>query len=131
MEKKVILPAGISQPLSSYSQALEVRAQRLLFISGQVPCDNGGNLVGKDDITVQTTQVFSNLKQILEAAGGSLDNVVKLTIFMTDIRDFQKVCEVRSRFLNSEFPTCSLIEVKSLVKEDWLVEIEAIAAFDS
>lgn len=128
MEKRIIQPDGVPQPMSSYSQGVEVKANRLLFLSGQVPCDADGNVVAKGDVEGQARQVFENLKLMLAEAGATFDDVVKLTIFLTNIDDYRKVTSVRSEYLKRDFPASTLVEVTRLVDKDWLLEIEAIAA---
>jgi len=127
LEKRILQPKAVPKPISSYSQGVKVKGGHFLFLSGQVPVDAGGNLVGKGDIRAQTRQVFENLKALLEEGEGSLENVVKLTIFLRNIEDYKAFAEIRSQYLRKEFPASTLVAVKDLVSKDWLVEVEAIA----
>ena len=98
----------------------------LVITSGQIPIDPAtGNLV-EGDIEVQTRQVFANLKAVLEAAGSSLDKIVKTTCFMDNMNDFAKMNEVYASFFSGDYPSRSAVEVAKLPKGA-LIEIEVIA----
>jgi enamine deaminase RidA (YjgF/YER057c/UK114 family) len=105
-----------------------IRAGDLLFISGQVarPLEGGRTLAGDNEYE-QSTQIFTRIKAICEGAGGSLDDVVKLTIFVVNIRNNTEVWRARREFFSGEFPASTLVEVRSLATPQTLVEIEAIA----
>jgi reactive intermediate/imine deaminase len=130
VEKSAVTARGVPQPTAPYSQAVEAQGPRTLYISGQVPEDAEGNLVGNDDIQAQTVQVFENIKALLEAAGGTFANVVKVGIFLTDVRYRDAVTEVRRKYLQDPFPAATMVEISRLVSPDWMVEIEAIAVLD-
>jgi reactive intermediate/imine deaminase len=127
MSRSVINPPGLAAPLGPYSYAVAVEGGRLLFVSGCVALDASGNLVGKGDVSRQTEQVMQNLKAVIEAAGGSLADVVKVTNYMRDAREFPKLAAVRARYLVPPYPASTMVEVSRLIHEDMLVEIEAIA----
>ena len=105
-----------------------IRAGDLLFISGQVarPLEGGRTLVGSNEYE-QTKQIFSRIKLICEGAGGSLDDIVKMTIFMVDIRNNTEVWRARREFFSGDFPASTLVEVRSLAGPETLVEIETVA----
>jgi 2-iminobutanoate/2-iminopropanoate deaminase len=105
-----------------------IRAGDFLFISGQVarPLEGGRTLVGTGEYD-QARQIFTRIKLICEAAGGSLDDVVKMTIFMVDIRNNTEVWRARREFFSGDFPASTLVEVRSLAGSETLVEIEAVA----
>jgi len=105
-----------------------IRAGDLLFISGQVarPFEGGTTLVGSNEYE-QTRQIFLRIKRICEAAGGSLDDIVKMTIFMVSIRNNTEVWRARRECFSGDFPASTLVEVRSLASPETLVEIEAIA----
>jgi len=105
-----------------------IRAGDLLFISGQVarPLEGGRTLVGENEYE-QAKQIFTRIKLICEGAGGSLDDVVKLTIFMVDIKNNTEVWRARREFFTGDFPASTLVEVRSLAGQETLVEIEAVA----
>ena len=105
-----------------------IRAGDMLFISGQVarPFEGGGQMVGEDEYE-QTRQIFSRIERIIKAAGGTMDNLVKMTVYMTDIRKNTEVWRARREFFSGDFPASTLVEVSSLAKPDVLVEIETVA----
>ena len=105
-----------------------IRAGDMLFISGQVarPLEGGKTLVGGNEYE-QTKQIFTRIKSICEAAGGSLDDIVKMTIFMVDIRNNTEVWRARREFFSGDFPASTLVEVRSLAGPETLVEIETVA----
>ena len=126
-----INPPELGTP-PGYSQVVEVSAGRMLFIAGQTALDRDGNLVGKDDFAAQATQVFRNLAVALQAIGCTAANLVKLTVFLTDMNNLGSYREARNRFFASvtppATPAVTLVEVSRLYGADFLIEIEAIAA---
>jgi reactive intermediate/imine deaminase len=114
-------------PTNGYSHVVTFNG--LVVVSGQVPLDADGNLVGTDDAEVQVRQVFDNLRTALAAADAGLDDVVKLTIFLTDLDDLEVVRRVRDEYFDTESPPASsLVRVAGLVNPAFRVEIEALAA---
>jgi 2-iminobutanoate/2-iminopropanoate deaminase len=105
-----------------------IRAGDLLFIAGQVarPLEGGKTLVGSNEYE-QTKQIFSRIKCICEAAGGSLDDIVKMTIYMVNIKNNTEVWRARREFFTGDFPASTLVEVRSLAGPETLVEIETVA----
>jgi 2-iminobutanoate/2-iminopropanoate deaminase len=105
-----------------------IRAGDTLYISGQVarPFEGGAGMVGKDEYD-QSRQIFSRIERIIKAAGGTMDNLVKMTIFVVDITKNTEVWRARREFFTGDFPASTLVEVRSLAKPDVLVEIEAVA----
>jgi 2-iminobutanoate/2-iminopropanoate deaminase len=105
-----------------------IRAGDFLFISGQVarPLEGGKTLVGSNEYE-QTRQIFSRIKYICEAGGGSLDDIVKMTIFMVNIKNNTEVWRARREFFSGDFPASTLVEVRSLASPETLVEIETVA----
>ena len=111
-----------------YSNVVEVRGGRTLYIAGQVSVDAKGTLVGAGDFRAQSKQVFENLKSRLAEAGASFKDVVKLNYYVTDATDVQALRDIRNNYVNTENPPAStLVVVKRLVREEYLLEIEAIA----
>lgn len=113
-----------------YSHAVDIDLGncRMVIISGQVAIDSIGSIIGKGDLRKQAEQVFTNIKSIVVASGGSMKNVVKLGIYMIDITKASTMREVRDKFFNqSELPTSTLVQVSRLVQDDLLLEIEATA----
>lgn len=122
-----VRPAGMP-PANGYSHAVAFNGPAVM-ISGQVPLDEEGRLVGPGDPRAQLRQVFRNLTTALAAAGASMDHVVKLTVFLLDMADLQAFREVRDDFVPLDRPPASsLVQVAGLVNPEFLVEIEAIAA---
>ncbi len=110
----------------SHAAIVDLGNCKMIILSGQVPLDSKGNLVGKDDVAKQTQQVFLNIQSIVTDLGGTMDNVIKLNIFMLDAQQIQAVREVRNQFINLKNPPAStLVEVRKLFREDVLIEIEA------
>jgi enamine deaminase RidA (YjgF/YER057c/UK114 family) len=115
-----------------YSQVVEVRAGRLIFIAGQTALNRDGELVGKADFATQAAQVFRNLSLALAAVGCTASNLVKLTVFLRDMDNLATYREARNRFFATTTPPAApavtLVEVSRLYGSDFLIEIEAIAA---
>jgi 2-iminobutanoate/2-iminopropanoate deaminase len=117
-----------AKPVANYKMATRMEGGRLLYISGQVAWDAGGNVVGKGDMATQARQVFQNMRHVLQAAGGDLSNLMKITTYITNIEDFPAVAEARRQVFQGELPASTLIVVKSLFHPDFLIEVEGIAA---
>lgn len=116
---------ALSEPLSHYTDA--VRFGDILYISGVAPLDKAGKLVGEGDVVAQTRQVFENLKLILTAAGADFGDVLKVTVFLTDVRDRVKVNPVRQQYFGAARPASTLIGVNELAIPGMKIEIEAVA----
>ena len=129
MSKEVLQSAAVSVPRGIMSQGVAVPAGgRMVFASGQVARDADGNLVGPGDIHAQTRQVLRNLQAVLAEGGAALDDVVKVTVFVTNLSEhFAAIHEVRAEFFQSDYPASTLVEVSGLVHPEMLIEIEAIA----
>ncbi len=124
---RLINPPALVQPVG-YSQVAEVIGGRTIYISGQIALDQAGNLVGAGDLRAQTHQVFANLSAALEAVGADFSAVVKLNFYMVDISQIPVVREIRDQFVNVQRPpTSSAVEVRRLVRDDLLIEIDAVA----
>ena len=123
MAKKIIHSTAAPPPIGPYSQA--VQAGPLLFISGQIALTPQGELAG-DDIVVQTIQVLENLKAILGAAGLGLEDVVKTTVYLTDLADFAEVNRVYAEYFPKKPPARATVQVAALPKGARL-ELEAVA----
>jgi enamine deaminase RidA (YjgF/YER057c/UK114 family) len=128
MEKQQTNVRFINRAPVGYSHVVEVKGGRTLYISGQIALDKDGNLVGRNDFRAQVKQVFENLKARLEEGGASFKDVVKLNYYLTDASGVQAVRDIRNNYINTESPPAStLVVVKQLVREEFLIEIEAIA----
>ena len=128
---KRINPAELGTP-PGFSQIVEVSARRLVFISGQPPTDRDGNVVGKNDFSLQAEQVFRNLATALAATGCTAAGLIKLTVFLRDMDNLAAYRKARDRFFATvtppAAPAVTLIEVSRLYGANFLIEIEAIAA---
>jgi 2-iminobutanoate/2-iminopropanoate deaminase len=127
MERKTIQPNSVADPRPRYSQGIVTDGGKVLFIAGQTASDAQGNVVGKGDIKAQTRQVFDNIKAVLEAAGGSLDNVVMTTTYITDRKYREGYNEVRRGIYKKDPPTSTLVIISGLANEDYMIEIAGIA----
>jgi reactive intermediate/imine deaminase len=114
-------------PYDPFNIALGYRIGDLVLLSGQASIDENGNLVGAGDFDAQAEQVFKNLKRVLEAAGSSLDNVVKVNIYLTDMSHFPKIVELRSRYFSQPWPADTIVGVTALALPELMIEIEATA----
>jgi 2-iminobutanoate/2-iminopropanoate deaminase len=110
--------------IGPYSQA--IKSSGLVFCSGQIPIDPATGQFVSEDVSEQTRQVFKNLEAVLKAAGSSLDNVVKTTVFLSDMNDFTAMNEVYSQFFNDNKPARATVQAARLPR-DAKVEIECIA----
>ena len=117
-----------AKPVANYKMATRLESGRLLYVSGQVAWDGTGNLVGKGDVRAQARQAFANLRGVLQAAGGDVQNLMKITTYITRIEDFPAVAEARSATFSGELPASTLIVVKALFHPDFLIEVEGVAA---
>jgi enamine deaminase RidA (YjgF/YER057c/UK114 family) len=126
-----INPPELGTP-PGYSHVVEVSASRIIFIAGQTALDAGGNVVGKKDFAAQAEQVFRNLGLGLQATGCTAANLVKLTVFLTDMDNLAAYREARNRFFASvsphAAPAVTLVEVSKLYGADFMIEIEGVAA---
>jgi enamine deaminase RidA (YjgF/YER057c/UK114 family) len=126
MKRHHVRPEGLAAP-NGFSQVVEFSG-KLVVVSGQVAFDADGQIVGRDDPEAQARQVFANLRTALAAAGAGLDDVVKLTVYLTDIGDLAVVRRVRSElFAPESAPASTLVAVSSLVDPALKIEIEALA----
>ena len=124
-------PAELGVP-PGYSNIVEVAGARLIFIAGQTATNAQGETVGKDDFSAQAAQVFRNLQAALRAVRCDAGNLVKMTVFLRDMKNLSTYREARNRFFASATPPAApaitLIEVSRLYGPDFMIEIEAIAA---
>lgn len=114
-------------PYEPFNIALGYRVGDLVIVSGQAAIDEQGQIIGAGDFDAQAEQVFANLRRVLEAAGSSLDQVVKVTIYLTDMSNFPKIVELRARHFTKPYPADTIVEVSALALPELVIEIEAIA----
>ena len=129
MRREEIRVAGLAEPISHYTDA--VRAGELLFVSGVVAVDTAGQLVGADDVIAQARQVFESMRTVLGAAGCTFADVVKVTIFLTDVDDRPLVNPVRQEVFGTTRPASTLVEVPRLAVEGAKIEVECVALLPS
>ena len=121
-------PASVAAPLKPhYSNSIRVEGGPLLFISGQVALDKQSKLVGKGDIRAQATQVLENIKAIIEANGGTMKNIVQVTVYVRDIDAFDSISDIRESYFSSDGPASAIVEVSALAWPEFLIEIAAVA----
>jgi reactive intermediate/imine deaminase len=129
--KEFISPETLIAPgPARYSHIAKVNHGTIVYLSGQVPSDASGNLIGEGDFEAQVEQVFRNLKIAIEAAGGTMADIVKLTVYLCDMGHVREVSAARARYFSPPYPASTMIEVSRLVSPDQLVEIEAVAALE-
>ena len=124
MQRIELEPVDVPKAPSNAAPGIKLAGGNLILVSGQVAWDAAGNVVGKGDIVAQTRQAFANLERIFAAAEATLADVVKLTIYITDLANRHAVREIRREFLGDNTPPSTTVVVSSLVDEDLLVEIE-------
>jgi len=127
MSKRIISTLKAPRAIGPYSQA--VQTENLLFVSGQIALDPTSGEIIKGDIQAQTRRVMENIKSVVEAAGGSLDSIVKCTLYLKNISDFGKVNEVYGSYFKTEPPARATVEVSALPK-NVDIEIDAIAMIE-
>jgi len=125
MTRREIAVEGLAEPLSHYTDA--VAAGDTLYLSGILPVDAAGEIVGGDDVVAQARQVFANMRRVLAAAGAEPADVVKVTIYLLDVDDRPLINPVRQEFFGSARPGSTLVEVSRLAVPGARLEIEAIA----
>ncbi|MCC6175434.1 MAG: RidA family protein [Chloroflexi bacterium] len=118
-------PPGVHTPHANYSHA--ARVGNTLYLAGQIPLDADGKLVGRADAEAQAEQCLKNVKALVEHFGGSMDDVVKITTYITDLAYRPLVSRPRDRAFSAPYPASTLVVVKGLADPEYLVEIEALA----
>ncbi len=127
--KEIVRPQGVAKPAGVWSPAVTVvEPKKLVFLSGFAARDESGDVICVGDITGQTEKVCENLKATVEAAGGTLADIVSVTVFVRDIKQFAAIHAVRRRYFPQDPPASTMVEVTGLVDERMLIEINAVAA---
>jgi enamine deaminase RidA (YjgF/YER057c/UK114 family) len=132
-EIKTFNPDGLAKPLGQYSHITRVKASEYVFIAGQVSADKDGKITGTDDFDAQCVQIFANIATALRSVGAGWGNVVQFYTFLVHSQDIPKFMKYRLRefpklFANGIYPPNTLLIVDRLVKEEFLVEVQATAA---
>ena len=126
--KAALNPAAVAAPLKPYySNCVRSEAGPLLWISGQVALDRDGRLVGEGDLRAQAVQVLENIKAILADSGAGMEDIVKVTVYVTDIRAFHDIADIRERYFPKNGPASVICEVSALAWPEFMIEIEAVA----
>ena len=127
--KKIITPQGVHRPFG-YSHALQVD-NNTLYISGQIPLDRDMRVVGKNDMAAQTEQVYGNLQRVLEDAGGTMEDIVMMNIYVTDLDAFDRETRpIRKKYFGNYYPAVTAVEVRRLYNPDYMIEVEAVAVIE-
>jgi 2-iminobutanoate/2-iminopropanoate deaminase len=126
--KQQITSDKIRQPTGHFSQATVIEARgKLVFISGMTSRRADGSIAGIGDIEAQTKQVCDNLKAAVEAAGGSMDDIVRVDVYVRNMEHFDKIHKVRREYFKAPAPASTMVEICKMTSPDYLIEINAIA----
>jgi reactive intermediate/imine deaminase len=129
--KEQLHTAQLSAPSGHFSQGVIASASgRMVFISGMTARDVDGRVIGSGDIEAQTRQVCENLKRAVGAAGGTLNDIVRVDVFVRNIEHFDAIHQVRREYFDTPAPASTLLEVAKMVSPEMLIEINAIAVID-
>lgn len=127
MAKTTLNPEGLPVPRGSYNLVNIAQPGRMVFIAGQTASDHDGKVVGVGDAREQTRLILGKVRRAVEAAGGTLNDVVALNVFTTDVRYHRDINETRREVLGDNFPTSTMVQVVALARPELLLEINAIA----
>ena len=112
----------------AFSNGVKVTGGEMLFISGQLARDENNQIVGIGDMGAQTRQIMKNIQSLLEKAGGTINDIVKVTVFITDMSRFKEIHEARMEFFHPDhLPASTMVEISGFTTKDALIEIEAVA----
>lgn len=132
MPKQQVVSPELAEPNGNFAHATSAPLSgRLVFISGMTARNASGGVTGVGDITSQTHQVCENLKAAVEAAGGTLDDIARVDVYVRNMEDFAATHEVRKQYFTSGPPASTMVEVSKFVNKDYLIEINAIAVVES
>src|SRR3954451_13405489 len=128
MPKREVTSDAIRKPIGVFSQATVIEAKgRLVFISGMTARRPDGSIAGVGDIEVQTRQVCENIKSAVEAAGGTMDDICRVDVYVRNMEHFEKIHKVRREYFKNAPPASTMVEVTKMTSPDYLIEINAIA----
>ena len=127
MSKRSILAAGLSRPRGHFTHVTVAEPGRLVFVSGMSARDEQGDVVGGGDIAIQSERVWTNLGLALAAAGATLDDVVRVDVYVRHMSDFGVIQAVRQRYFTHDLPASTMVEVSGLADPRMLIEVSAIA----
>ena len=128
MTKRQIQTGKIRQPSGHFAQAIAIEAKgKLVFISGMTSRRADGSIAGVGDVEAQTRQVCENLKSAVEAAGGTMDDICRVDVYVRNMEHFESIHKVRREYFKSPPPASTMVEVTKMTSPDYLIEISAIA----
>ncbi|HEX5595575.1 MAG TPA: RidA family protein [Micromonosporaceae bacterium] len=128
MAKQQVTSPELAVPNGHFAHATMVEARgRMVFISGMTARNKEGTVTGVGDVSAQTHQVCQNLRAAVEAAGGTMDDIVRVDVYVRNMEDFQAIHAVRRQYFTGEPPASTMVEVSKFVNKDYLIEISAIA----
>ena len=127
MAKTTMNPEGLPVPRGSYSLVAIAQPGPMVFVAGQTASDPQGNVVGIGDVRAQTRYIIEKIQRAVEAAGGTINDVVAMSVFTTDVRYHRDINEIRREVLGSNFPTSTMVQVVALARPELLLEINATA----
>jgi enamine deaminase RidA (YjgF/YER057c/UK114 family) len=130
--KRVLNPKTVCPPIKPYySNAVIVNAGPLMFVAGQASLDKAGKVVGAGDLRAQAVQTLENIKAICEAAGATMADIVEVTNYVTDIRAFHDITDIRNRYFPKDGPASVICEIGKLALPELMIEISAVVALPS
>jgi enamine deaminase RidA (YjgF/YER057c/UK114 family) len=133
MEKEIVNPPSLARPVG-FSHGVAVTGGRLLFLAGQTGSDAGGHIIAPDDIVAQYEQIMRNLQAVVEEAGGKMQNITKLNIFVRDrdtyLAHLKQLGQVHRSFFGAYYPAMALFEISRFFQDEALIEIEGMAVID-
>ena len=131
MSKQQIRTDKVREPMGHFSQAIAIAAKgKLVFISGMTARRPDGSIAGIGDIEAQTRQVCENIKSAVESAGGTMEDICRVDVYVRNIEHFDKIHKVRREYFKSPPPASTMVEVTKMVSPDYLIEINAIAVLE-
>jgi reactive intermediate/imine deaminase len=131
MARQAVVTDKAPKPGGHFAQAIAVEAMgKLVFISGMVAQRPDGTIAGIGDIEAQTRQVCENLKAALEAAGGAMDDICRVDVYVRNMEHFEKIHKVRREYFKPPAPASTMVEITKMTSPEYLIEINAIAVFD-
>lgn len=114
-------------PFEAFNISLGFRIADMIYLSGQASVDDAGNVVGTDDFDAQATKTFENIEQTLKLAGSSMGQIVKVTIYLTDMKYFPKILALREKHFTRPYPADTIVEVSALGLPELMIEIDVMA----
>jgi len=128
--RKILNPKDSAEIMWAYSHWLEIdltKSKKMIYVTGQIAMDKNGNVVYENDIEWQTEYIFKSIENILKKSNASLDDIVKVVIYVKNIWDFPKISQIRNKYLEKSKPVSTLVEISNTVKKGCDIEIDVIA----